>query len=119
LAAALIFRRASMSTPQKPVLITAIDVRSLQEIRENIDRLDRLIIELMAERGTFVERAAHLKTSRADVEAPKRVEQVVAKARASAEQAGLSPEVAEATYRAMIAAFIAVEHQVFQRQREG
>ncbi len=90
-----------------------MNAQSLDEVRANIDRLDRDIIRLMAERGGFVEQAARFKTSHAAVEAPKRVEQVVAKVRALAGQAGLAPAVAEAAYRAMIGAFIEVERSVF------
>ncbi len=53
-----------------------IDVRSLDEVRDNIDRLDRAIIALMAERGRFVQQAARFKVSRSDVEAPKRWRQI-------------------------------------------
>lgn len=56
-----------------------------------------------------------LKNSSADVEAPKRVEQVIAKVRAISDEAGLEPSVAEAAYRAMIAAFI--EHKAFERHQ--
>jgi len=92
-----------------------MDVRSLDEVRDNIDRPDRAIIALMAERGQFVEQAARFKTSRSDVEAPKRVAQVIAKVRGLAVEAGLEPQVAEAAYRAMIAAFIEVEHSALER----
>lgn len=91
-------------------------LKSLDEVRFNIDRLDREIIDLMAERGTFVRQAATFKASSAEVDAPKRVEQVIAKVREYAAQSGLEPQVAEAAYRAMIAAFIEVEREVFHRQ---
>ena len=39
-----------------------------------------------------------VKTTRADVEAPTRVEQVIAKVRAIATEAGLAPDVAEAAW---------------------
>jgi isochorismate pyruvate lyase len=43
------------------------------------------------------------------VRAPDRVERVVAAARAEADRAGLGPHVAEAVWRAMIAAFVDLE----------
>jgi len=95
-----------------------VEMQSLDEVRANIDRLDREIIRLMAERGGFVQQAARFKISHVDVEAPKRVEQVIAKVRDLADEAGLEPQVAEAAYRAMIGAFIEVEHQVFQSRSE-
>jgi len=85
---------------------------SLDEVRAEIDRLDREIVRLMAERGTFVRQAARFKSSAADVPAPKRVEAVIAKVRALAGESGLEPEIAEATYRAMIGAFIDFERRV-------
>ena len=47
--------------------------------------------------------------SRAEVEAPARVEQVITRVRGLAKSAGASPEVVERLYRAMIAAFIELE----------
>jgi len=95
-----------------------MDVASLEEIRDNIDRLDRRIVRFMAERGRFVHQAARFKSTRFDVEAPKRVEQVVAKVHQLAIETGLEPEVAEAAYRAMIAAFIEVEHAAVQAMQD-
>ncbi len=93
-----------------------MNFRSLENVRENIDRLDREIVTLMAERGNYVIEAASFKTSAADVEAPLRVEQVIAKVRAIATVTGLDPQVADETYRAMINAFIGLEHAAFRHQ---
>lgn len=90
---------------------------SLDDVRVNIDRIDRDIVRLMAERGGFVRDAARFKTSAAEVEAPRRVEQVIAKVRALAAENGLDESVVEATYRAMIGAFIALEHDAFKAGR--
>ena len=87
--------------------------RTLGEVRSNIDRLDREIIRLIAERSHYVHEAARFKANPAQVEAPQRAEAVVRKAMATAEQEGLPPKIAEATYRAMIRAFIDYEQEVF------
>lgn len=84
---------------------------SIEEIRSNIDLIDRKIVELLAERGGFVKQAAGFKKTTDEVKAPQRVEQVIAKVRALAGQLGGSPEVTEAVYRAMISAFISAELQ--------
>lgn len=91
-----------------------MEANSLDEVRTSIDRLDKEIIKLLAKRGAFVSQAAKLKKSSAEVAAPARVEQVINKVRLLATQVGLEPKVAEATYRAMIDAFIAVEHAEFE-----
>lgn len=89
--------------------------RTLGEVRDNIDRIDREIVRAMAERGKYVHEAARFKKNPAEVEAPQRAELVVAKAKRLAIEDGLPPEVAEATYRAMIHAFIDYEQSVFAK----
>ena len=59
----------------------------------------------MAERGQYVAEAGRFKKDPAAVSAPARVEAIIAKVKAQAAADGFSPEVAERTYRAMIAAF--------------
>ena len=85
------------------------EVKSLADVRANIDRLDRQIIPLLAERGQYVMAAARFKKDAAEVPAPSRVEEVIRNVRRLAEEEGALPDVVEKTYRAMIAAFIAAE----------
>lgn len=91
----------------------------MDEVRREIDRLDREIVRLLSERGTFVRHAARFKKSVADVPAPKRVEEVIAKVRGLAVDNDLDPAVAEATYRAMIAAFIEFERRAHLDRNAG
>lgn len=86
-----------------------ITCKSLEEVRENIDRIDQDLIGLVAERSLFVDQAARFKKTESDVEAPKRVEQVITKVRGLAQSENLNPDIAETMYRAMIAAFIQQE----------
>ena len=85
------------------------NAQSLEEVRAAIDAIDRRLVALVAEREGWVREAARFKTSRADVEAPARVEQVIGKVRALAAESGASPDVVERLYRAMIAGFIKLE----------
>ena len=90
---------------------------SIEEVRTQIDRLDQQIVALIAERGAYVKQAAAFKKSTADVRAPQRVEQVIAKVVALASTNGANPIVIEQVYRAMIASFIdaeLVEHAALQ-----
>jgi isochorismate pyruvate lyase len=82
---------------------------SLDQVRTNIDRLDRQIVALIAERGGYVKQAAKFKKTTDDVKAPQRVEQVIAKVKNLSEELGANPAVTEQVYRAMIAAFIEAE----------
>ena len=78
---------------------------SLLEVRDHIDKLDHEIIRLMAERGQYVAEAGRFKADPAAVSAPARVEAIIVKVKSIARESGLSEDVAERTYRAMIAAF--------------
>ena len=84
---------------------------NLAQVRENIDRLDRQIVALLAERGRYVKDAARFKRDAFQVSAPQRQQEVIDKVKALAEKEGAYPEVVEAAYRALIAGFIAREQQ--------
>ncbi|QOQ75272.1 chorismate mutase [Pseudomonas poae] len=87
----------------------AVNCTTLEEVRDNIDRLDQQIVTLLAERGGYVSQAARFKKDTDGVKAPQRVEQVIAKVRGLSETVGANPEVTDQVYRAMIAAFIEQE----------
>lgn len=79
---------------------------SLEEVRDNVDRIDRQMIALLAERGGYVKQAARFKKTTEDVKAPQRVEQVISKVKELCKEFGANPLVAEKVYRTMISAFI-------------
>ena len=87
----------------------AVDCNSIEEVRSNIDRIDRQIVTLIAERGGYVKQAARFKKTTDDVKAPQRVEQVLAKVAALSQELGANPSVTEQVYRAMISGFINAE----------
>jgi isochorismate pyruvate lyase len=83
--------------------------QSIEEVRQQIDRLDRQIVTLLAERGAYVRQAARFKRNGDEVRAPQRVEQVIGKVVSLANELGADSMVIEQVYRAMIDAFIAAE----------
>lgn len=87
----------------------SIPCRNLAEVRQQIDRLDRQLVALIAERGAYVAQAARFKSSVAEVPAPQRVTEVIVRVTSLARELGAHPRVVEATWRAMIDAFIACE----------
>lgn len=89
---------------------------SLVQVRSNIDRIDREIVALLAERGRYVLEAARFKTSEATVRASDRVEQVVARVRENAEVFGADPAIVETVYRSMIEAFVRAELEGWRGQ---
>ncbi|MBB4020594.1 MAG: chorismate mutase [Pseudomonadota bacterium] len=83
------------------------------ELRAQIDALDQRLIEMLARRAAYIDRAAELKPAEglaARIDA--RVEQVVANARRNADAAGLDPDFAETIWRQMIDWSIAREERV-------
>ncbi|CAB3706447.1 chorismate mutase [Achromobacter marplatensis] len=96
---------------------------NLADVRANIDRLDDEIVRLIAERAMYVKDAARFKRDAFQVSAPARQAQVFDKARALAERhnrgfANLE-QVVDATYRAMVAAFIANEQTYFATMKDA
>ena len=89
---------------------------TLVEVRDNIDRIDRDIVRLMAERGQYVREAGRFKKDPTAVSAPTRVEAIIVRVRMDAERQGLDPTVAAKTYRAMIAAFEDFERAEWTRR---
>ena len=61
---------------------------NLEQVRENIDRIDNEIIKLIAERGTYVVQASAFKKDEEGVKDTGRVEKVISKVRAKAEEYG-------------------------------
>lgn len=88
---------------------------SLEEVRENIDRIDDNIIQLISERTEYVRQAAAFKKSESDVRAADRVEAVIAKVREKAQICGASPDIAETVYRNMINGFINMEMTEYKK----
>ena len=92
---------------------------TLADVRGAIDRIDREIVALMAERGKYVAEAGRFKADPAAVSAPARVEAIIAKVKAIAHEDGLAESVAERSYRAMIAAFEDYEREEWTRRNAG
>ncbi len=91
------------------------DCSTLADVRVQIDRLDRRIVSLIAERAGYVEQAARLKKEKAQVIDLGRIEEIIGKVRHLANENGTSPELVENIYRAMIDAFIMHESHEWTR----
>lgn len=91
---------------------------NLGELRERIDALDEQIVALLAQRALCVRDATRFKRDAFQVAAPARQAEVFARVRGHAERhAAASPElpdVVEATYRTLVAGFIAAEGRFFE-----
>ncbi|MDE5752920.1 MAG: chorismate mutase [Oscillospiraceae bacterium] len=88
---------------------------NLEEVRENIDRIDHEIIKLIAERGNYVMQASAFKKDENGVKDTGRVEKVISKVRTKAEEYGADPDMVESLYREMIARFVTMEMSEFHK----
>lgn len=91
--------------------------RSMDEVRDGVDALDRDLVALIAERARYMEAAARIKPSREVVRDEARIEDVLAKVRAEAERVGLPVSIAEPVWRCLVERSIAYEFEVWDRTR--
>ena len=93
------------------------ECRSLEEIREGMDALDREIIRMLARRVAYVKAAARFKTSSASVAAPDRVRKVLDTRREWAMEAGLDGDVVRALYRDIVAYCVGEEKKHWEKSQ--
>lgn len=97
----------------------AKDCTDMSEVRAEIDRIDQALVDLIAERFGYVDRAWQLKTNPGDAYVPWRIQQVIDKVKVRAAERQLPPELAEALWRQMIGWFVQYEEEKLRRQIEG
>ena len=97
----------------------AQDCSDMAQVREEIDRIDLALVDIIAERFAYVDRAWQLKSNPGEAFVPWRVQQVIDRVRARAKQKGLPPELTEALWRQMIGWFVQYEEEKLRRQLEG
>ncbi|WP_320826149.1 isochorismate lyase [Reinekea sp.] len=92
------------------------DCSGMEDIRYEIDALDRDIIILLGKRFKYVKSAAKFKTSEATVRAPDRFEAMLAQRRGWAAAEGLSPDAIEKMYRDLVDYFVKEEMTRWQAE---
>ncbi len=98
----------------------AKDCPDMPAVRVEIDRIDRALVDLIAERFGYVERAWEIKLAQnAAANVPWRNQQVIEKVRDRAIEKGLSPDLTEALWRQMIGWFIQYEEEKLRARLEG
>ena len=96
------------------------DCADLDHVRVEIDRVDKALVGMIAERFGYVERAWQIKLGlKQEANEPWRNQQVIDKVRALASEKGLPPDLCEALWRQMIGWFIQYEEEKLRDQIEG
>ena|ERR1035437_655017 len=94
---------------------TADECTSLDEVRNEIDRIDEQVIALLGRRAEYVKAAARFKISESAVAAPERFAAMLQVRRAWAEREGLSADIIEKIYRDLVNYFIDREREHWLR----
>ena len=95
----------------------AAGCRTMTDIRREIDRIDRALIRILAERLTYIERAGHIKTERSTVRDEARINDVLAKVEASCARENFPFKIAEPVWRRLMDGCIAHEFDVFDEAK--
>ena len=89
----------------------------MDELRHQIDKLDVKIIELLANRSEFIDRATELKKSNGmPARIPERIESVVSNARNAAEELDLDADLIEKIWRILIDWSIQREAEIIREE---
>ena len=88
------------------------DCADLSDVRVEIDRCDKALVDLIAERFGYVERAWQIKLGLGqEANVPWRNQQVFDRVRARAAERGIPPDMCEALWRQMVGWFIQYEEE--------
>ncbi|MCC5996882.1 MAG: chorismate mutase [Oceanicaulis sp.] len=91
--------------------------QDMDQVRDGVDRIDRALVALIAERTRYMEAAARIKPDRDAVRDEARIEDVVEKVRHAAAEAGLPVTLAEPVWRELVERSIAYELDMFDQTR--
>ena len=91
--------------------------RTLNEAREEIDRVDEEIVKLIAKRNNYIKQIAHFKTSIEEVKAEDRIADVISKVREQAIELDLSPNLINDLYVRMIDGMVESEISEFRNAK--
>ena len=98
-----------MADPKRPS-----ECADMNEVRIEIDRIDAALVDLIAERFGYVERAWQIKSDPSEASVPWRIQEVIDRVKTQARRRGLPAEMIEmvgAQWRNMIGWFVQYEEE--------
>ncbi len=99
------------------------DCADMGQVRSEIDRIDNALVDLIAERFGYVDRAWQLKVNSTEgAVVPWRIQQVIDRVKSRAASKDLPPEMVEmvgAQWRNMIGWFVQYEEEKLRLKAEG
>jgi isochorismate pyruvate lyase len=93
------------------------EARTREEVRAEIDRLDRELVRLLGERFSFVRRMAEIKSDPSEAYLQDRVDAVLANVLAEARKRGLDENLIEKLWRLLIDWNVAFEERAIAARK--
>lgn len=100
-------------------ILAGPDCTTMAQVRAGVDALDRDLVTLLARRFAYMDAASRIKPTRDAVRDEPRKAQVIANARAAAQDAGLPDDAIAALWDVLVEASIAYELAAFDRRSGG
>jgi isochorismate pyruvate lyase len=98
-------------------MIIPENCKNIEEIREEIDRIDLQILELYSERYEFVKSIVKFKSDEVSVVAKERQKEVIEKRREWAIELGLNPDFIEEIYWRLMNANVKKELEILKNSK--
>ena len=95
------------------------DCKNIEEIRQEIDKIDEEIIKLIGKRHDYVKAASKFKKNQNSVKAPDRVKSMLEVRKSWAKREGLNPEVIEQIYKTLVSYFINEEMKHWKNKTDN
>ncbi|SMP87330.1 isochorismate pyruvate lyase [Epsilonproteobacteria bacterium SCGC AD-308-P11] len=89
---------------------------SLEEVREEIDKIDYKLVELISQRSHLIRQAAGFKNSIAEVKEKDRIDFILQRARHHAIELGVSPNTISDLFTIMINEMVETEISEFRNK---
>lgn len=112
-----------MTSDRPPAVRAAHDCKEMSEVRAEIDRIDAALVDLIAERFGYVDRAWQLKLNTPEgAHVPWRIQQVIDKVKQRARERDLPPDIVDmvgAQWKTMIGWFVQYEEERLRQNGEA
>ncbi len=92
------------------------ECKTLEELRNEVDKVDEKIVELIAVRNDYIKQAAKFKHTVDEIKADERIEDVLNHVRHKALTLGVSPNMVVDIYKQMIDAMVESEIAEFRNK---
>ncbi len=92
------------------------ECKTLEELRNEVDKVDEKIVELIAVRNDYIKQAAKFKHTVEEIKADERIEDVLNHVRHKALTLGVSPNMVADIYKQMIDAMVESEIAEFRNK---